>query len=204
MIKRIHAARATVAAASPTEAPSTSSVAPGPQVADGGESPESVSAYDRARRHLLQHEEEDRRRAWLTDRILDQLTTTMPASSARDSAGAAPTLLQSEIRLSCVVNGRAAGRFRIVNSTGSEVELDLRSGRVHGAPPGWDRRLPVRFEQPPGSLRAGEERIVKIVVDTAGCPLRPGNELELAVDVVGGGRLLHKVWVSIQVSGEPS
>jgi hypothetical protein len=202
VLKRVHAAR------TPSTPGNGSALGAAAHLATAAESGaaeadrDDGSAYDQARRHLLEHEEEDRRRAWLTDRILDQMRTPPPPSTGASTRGASSSPLQSEVRLSCPVNGRAGGRFRIANATGFDLDVELRPGPIRGTPPGWDRRLPIHFDEAEGKLNSGQERIVKIAVDTAGCPLAPGAELELAVDVLGGGRLLHKVWVSIQVTSE--
>jgi hypothetical protein len=200
LIKRIHAARGSGAtgeagAGAVATAAANDSVTVG-EKAENGDAPAAVSGYDRARRHLLEHEEEDRRRAWLTDRILDQLR-----SPTLDDARASNPL-QSELRLSCPVQGRASGRFRISNATDRDLGLELRAGPVQGTPTGWVGRLPAHFDPPGGTLRAGEDRVVKVTVDTAGCPLHAGAALELVVDVLGSGQLLHKVWVSIELTGE--
>ena len=196
LIKRIHAARE---AGSTARVPSTPNAPTVPSRANatlknGDSDPEVTSAYDRARRHLLEHEEEERRRAWLTDRILDQLRspnlTVAPSSNP----------LQTELRLSCPVHGRAAGRFRISNPTERDFEFDLRASRVQGAPPEWAERLPIQFEPRSGVLRGGEEGVIKVNIDSAGCPLLPGAVLELVIDVFGSGHLVHKVWVSIELT----
>jgi hypothetical protein len=198
LIKRIHAAResgSATAAPAAARVNALASQAPTKAVApEGNGSP--VSVYDRARRHLLEHEQEERRRAWLTDRILDQLRS--PGSAD----GRASNPLQSELRLSCPARGRASGRFRISNATDRDLDIELRASPVQGLPSGWTEPVPVRFETSPGRLVAGTDRVIKLTIDVGGCPLVAGTVLELVVDVLGNGQLFHKVWVSIHVTSE--
>jgi hypothetical protein len=199
LIKRIHAARDSGATAQAPGAAATPVPAVRSPASEGGVDRDDSavsSVYDRARRHLLEHEEEDRRRAWVTDRILDQLR------SPNLTEARASNPLQSELRLTCPVQGRASGRFRVSNATDRDLVIELRASPVQGGPSGWGERLPVQFETPHGGLPRGGECVVKVTVDTAGCALRPGAELELVIDVVGSGQLLHKVWVSIKITGE--
>jgi hypothetical protein len=156
-------------------------------------SPESP--YDRVRRHFHEHEERLRRHAFVTDRVLDGLRGAgdgpLPAEGG--------ALLQQELHLLCAVGAGTGGRFVTANESSRSLEVELRAGRVRGVPAGWGRHVSVRCEPTHFLLAAGEQRTVRLQVDLRDCPVQVGDRLGFTIDATGGGQLLQKVWVEIQM-----
>jgi hypothetical protein len=191
MLKSMHEERQQPADSAATEP------APGPADDEEGSPPPDAS-YDLLRRHFHQHEDEQRRQVSLTDRIIDQLQSGRWISQP---SGWNP--LQAELRLQCPIDGRTAGRFQVVNESDRALEVAFRPGRFRGAPAAWSTRFPVSFQPAHPHLEPGEEMIVRLAIDVAGCPLREQDRLEFPVDVVGGGKLLQKLWVTVELCPPP-
>ncbi len=152
------------------------------------------SSYDSARELFRAHERELRRRALLTDRVLDQLRR----GGAVDRIPAAAPL-QQELRLVCPVGGASGGRFVVANeaSAGHEVRFDV--GAPRSGAPSWAARLALAFIPATLRIEPGESRVVRVAVDLAALPARPGESFELPVDVRGQGDSLGRLWLEITI-----
>jgi hypothetical protein len=151
------------------------------------------TSYDRVRKHFHRHEAGLRRQAWLTDQILDQLQANGAASPVQGPA------LQQELRLRCPRGGATGGGFVLANEFDRYLRISFSRSALRGAPAGFEQAGLLRFEPAEPVLAAGVEETVRLSIDLAGCPFEPGDETGLIIDVLGDGRLLHKLWVSITI-----
>ena len=85
------------------------------------------------------------------------------------------------------------------NERARPARLELRPSRLRDAR--GDAEFSPRIELEPATLvlAPGEERTVAISLDLAGSPFRPGETLELDVDVTDDGDVVHKLWVTIHL-----
>lgn len=153
------------------------------------------ASYDSVRELFRSHERELRRRSLLVDRVLDQLRRTGDVDEIP-----APAPLQQELRLVCSVGGATAGRFVVANETAAEREVRFDVGIAPHAAPAWAAHLEPAFTPEWLCVTPGDSRIVRVAVDLAGLPARPGERVELPVDVGGQGASLGRLWLEIVVA----
>lgn len=149
--------------------------------------------YDAARRHFHRNETQLRSQVRFTERILDRIQTGAP----RRRRDANP--FQMELRLRAPAGGVASGRFVLASDLPRAAPVEFRAGTLRGRTLPWNDSAAVRFDPERPTLHAGMERIVRAEVDLAECPARPGDQLELCVDVLGDGELMLKLWLEISV-----
>lgn len=143
-------------------------------------------------------------------RLLEQLSfgealaeETLPALPT--TATAAP-LVQQEIRLQAPPRGIAAGRFLLTNEGDEPFSVHFEAGVLHGETaaqgPAPCFEAPVHFDPEAPVLEPARARTVRIEVDLADTSTAEGQDLELAVDVLGRDALLARLWVGIAVRGD--
>jgi hypothetical protein len=152
-----------------------------------------ASPYETARRHFVQHAEKLREQAILAEKLLAGLV------ESRDEPS---TPLRQEMRMQAAAGTTSYARFIIVNRLERTAQTLVRLHRIHGLPDAASSRLGVEFEPSRCALEPGEERevIVSVCVpDAADLP----DLIRLDVDVLDGSQLLYKLWVSVDLQGEP-
>lgn len=151
-------------------------------------------SYDSARELFRAHERELQRRAFLTERVLDQV---------RRGAGVdrilTPAPLQQELRLACPAGGASGGRFVVINETSLEQEVRFDVGAPRRGAPAWAGRLAPLFDPERLRIEPGESRIVRVSVDSASLHARPGEHVELPVDLRGQLDSLGRLWIEIGI-----
>lgn len=160
-----------------------------------------VGHYEQARQLFASLEARLQKQYAIASTLVDQLREREQAHEDADGNAS-----QQLLRLYTRAGGVAAGRFVVANERAGHAELDLRPSRLRGT--GGETAFSPTVELEPAtlSLAPGEERTVAISIDLAGSPFRPGETLELDVDVTEAGRVVHKLWVTISLfesGGQP-
>jgi hypothetical protein len=147
--------------------------------------------YEAARRHFVDHSRKLREQALLAERLLDGLVSR---DTARTPA------LQSEVTVTCPRHGSSGARFAVANRLDHPIDVRFRVAHIQGRADPSETAV-VSFEPATPRLDTGEEAVVRLLVDLSGVR-DAGHTLDVAVDVVGGERLLFKLWVRIDVRDE--
>lgn len=160
--------------------------------ADRRSAPESERGlYEEARQLFSSLETRLQKQYGIAARLIDGLRE-------RDRSAASAAASQQLLRLRARAGEMAAGRFVVANEKTVPALLEFRPSRLRGA--GGDE-VSVAVELDPGSLllAPAEERTVAIRVDLAGAPVGLGERLEVDVDVTEDARVVHRLWVTIDL-----
>jgi len=151
--------------------------------------------YEELRRHFVPYAEQLRQQAVLTEKLLKGF--------ASEPKGPTPSVLQQEIRIQASPGTQSGARFAVVNSLDHATELTFRAGSFHGLSDAQRDSLRMEFEPKRPQLGPNEERWIHVRVEVADIDGLP-DRIETGVDLLGGDRLLLKLWIQVELRARKS